>query len=88
MLAAAGAVREGNLCDISVSVHPSARGRGLGTRVTAALIRSVQEAGCVALYRVEQDNLPSVRLARHLGLQRGFTMEGALLRFPTEETQR
>jgi ribosomal protein S18 acetylase RimI-like enzyme len=85
MLAAAGAVLTGKMADLSVCVRPDCRGRGLGARVTSALIRKVQRAGCVALYRVQQDNLPSLRLAQRLGLLRGFNMEGALLEFPDED---
>lgn len=84
LLAAAGAVCQGRLADISVAVHPGARGQGLGARVCAALIRRVQEQKRLALYRVEWDNLPSVRLAKRLGLSTGFVMEGARLFFPEE----
>ena len=82
MAAAAGAVIVGKMADISVAVHPDFRAQGLGGRVTASLIRKIQDAGYTALYRVEKNNLPSVRLAQRLGLQRGFIMEGALLEFP------
>lgn len=81
MVAAAGAIIEGGLADISVLVHPKWRGHGLGARVTSALIRKVQDAGYIALYRAEINNFSSVRLARHLGLKRGFIMEGALIEF-------
>lgn len=85
MLAAAGAVRsEGGLADISLCVHPQVRGQGLGRRVLCALIRKIQVAGCVPLYRAEERNVPSVRLARCAGLQQAFTMEGALLVFPED----
>lgn len=85
MLAAAGAVRMGKIADISVAVHPECRGQGLGARVTAALIRKIQGAGCVALYRAQHNNLPSLRLAQGLGLRRGFLMEGVQLIFPQED---
>lgn len=84
LLAAAGAVCSGKIADISVAVHPAVRAKGLGTRVAAALIRKVQEQGYIALYRVEKVNLPSVRLARRLGLRPGFVMEGARILFPEE----
>lgn len=84
ILAAAGAVFDGRIADISVAVHPAVRAKGFGTRVTAALIRKVQQQGRIALYRVEKDNLPSVRLARHLGLRIGFVMEGARIFLPEE----
>lgn len=67
-----------------MAVHPAVRAKGLGTRVAAALIRKVQEQGYIALYRVEKVNLPSVRLARRLGLRPGFVMEGARILFPEE----
>lgn len=84
LLAAAGAVCSGKIADISVAVHPAVRAKGLGTRVAASLIRKVQEQGYIALYRVEKINLPSVRLARRLGLRPGFVMEGARILFPEE----
>lgn len=85
MLAAAGAVRsEGGLADISLCVHPENRGQGLGRRVLCALIRKIRDAGCIPLYRAEEDNAPSVRLARRAGLKQAFVMEGALLTFPED----
>ena len=85
MLAAAGAVRsEGNLADISLCVHPQARGQGLGRRVLCALLQKIQRAGCIPLYRAEEGNAPSVRLARRVGLAQCFSMEGALLTFPED----
>ncbi|MGN1250308.1 MAG: GNAT family N-acetyltransferase [Candidatus Spyradocola sp.] len=85
MLAAAGAVRsEGELSDISLCVHPEERGQGLGRRVLCALIRKIRDAGCVPLYRAEERNVPSVRLARRVNLTQVFTMEGALLAFPED----
>ena len=85
MLAAAGAVRsEGDLADISLCVHPENRGQGLGRRVLCALIRKIRDAGCIPLYRAEEGNAPSVRLARRAGLARAFVMEGALLAFPED----
>ena len=48
------------------------------------LAEQVQEQGYIALYRVEKVNLPSVRLARRLGLRPGFVMEGARILFPEE----
>lgn len=85
MLAAAGAVRsEGNLADISLCVHPQVRGQGLGRRVLCALLQKIQRAGCIPLYRAEEGNAPSVRLARRVGLKQGFSMEGALLTFPED----
>ena len=44
----------------------------------------LMEQGYIALYRVEKVNLPSVRLARRLGLRPGFVMEGARILFPEE----
>lgn len=82
MLAAAGALRLGKLADISLCVHPLWRGQGLGSRVLCALLRKIQRAGCIPLYRVEEGNAPSVRLARRVGLAQGYAMEGALLTFP------
>ena len=82
MLAAAGAVVEGGLADISVLVHPDARGRSLGARCVSALIRKIRKADLETLYRAEENNLPSMRLAEKIGLVRGFTMDGALLVFP------
>ena len=86
MIAAAGAVLESErFADISLCVHPKMRGRGLGKRVLCALIKRIQAAGCEPVYRVEDTNVPSVRLARRAGLAVGFTMDGALLSFLEEE---
>ena len=63
-------------------MHPDARGRGLGARCVSALIRKIRKAGLQTLYRAENHNLPSMRLAEKIGLVRGFTMDGALLVFP------
>ena len=82
MLAAAGAVGENGIADISVLVRPDARGRGLGAQTVSALIRKIRKAGLETLYRAENDNLPSMRLAEKIGLARGFVMDGALLVFP------
>ena len=82
MLAAAGAVAENGIADISVLVRPDARGRGLGAQTVSALIRKIRKAGLETLYRAENDNLPSMRLAEKIGLARGFVMDGALLVFP------
>lgn len=86
MIAAAGAVLESErFADISLCVHPKMRGRGLGMRVLKSLIHRIQKAGYEPLYRVEDTNIPSVKLARSAGLKAGFTMDGALLTFPEEE---
>lgn len=82
MLAAAGAVAENGIADISVLARPDARGRGLGAQTVSALIRKIRKAGLETLYRAENDNLPSMRLAEKIGLARGFVMDGALLVFP------
>ena len=86
MIAAAGAVLESEkFADISLCVHPKMRGRGLGLRVLKCLIHRIQKTGYEPLYRVEDTNVPSVRLAKSAGLKVGFTMDGALLTFPDEE---
>lgn len=83
MMAAAGAVLDGGrIADLSLCVHPDRRGCGLGRRAAAALIRKIQQAGCVPLYRTEEINDASVRLARSIGLRIGYTMEGTQLHFP------
>ena len=85
MIAAAGAVLESErFADISLCVHPKMRGRGLGLRVLKCLIHRIRKAGCEPLYRVEDTNIPSVKLAKAAGLKIGFTMDGALLTFPEE----
>ena len=63
---------------------PALRGQGLGRRVLCALLQKIQRAGCIPLYRAEEGNAPSVRLARRVGLKQGFSMEGALLTFPED----
>ena len=86
MIAAAGAVLESErFADISLCLHPKMRGRGLGLRVLKCLINRIQKAGYEPLYRVEDTNIPSVKLAKAAGLKVGFTMDGALLSFPEEE---
>ena len=85
MIAAAGAVLESDkFADISLCVHPKMRGKGLGLRVLRCLLHRIQQAGCEPVYRVEDTNIPSVKLAKAAGLAVGFEMDGALLTFPEE----
>ncbi len=77
IIGAAGAVYDGVLADVSVSVLPEYRGQGIAKRLVAALCKKVQEKGIVPVYRVEESNAPSVRVAQSLGLTLGFIMEGA-----------
>ena len=85
MIAAAGAVLESDrFADISLCVHPKMRGRGLGLRVLKCLLHRVQKAGYEPVYRVEDTNIASVKLAKRAGLAVGFEMDGALLTFPEE----
>jgi hypothetical protein len=44
------------------------RGRGLGASVTAAWARMIRESGRVPLYSTSWKNVPSLALARSLGL--------------------
>lgn len=86
MIAAAGAVLESErFADISLCVHPKMRGRGLGLRVLKCLVQRIQKAGYEPVYRVEDTNVPSVKLAKRAGLAIGFEMDGALLTFPEDE---
>ena len=77
IIGAAGAVFDGVLADISVCVHPDFRGRGIGRRLVSSLCRKIQAKGIVPVYRVEESNTSSVKLAQSLSLTLGFTMEGA-----------
>lgn len=77
IIGAAGAVYDGVLADISVCVHPDFRGKGLGKRLVAALCRKIREKGIVSVYRVEEHNVPSLKVAEDLRMTLGFTMEGA-----------
>lgn len=45
------------------------RGKGFASRVVRSALAELQRRGLVARYQVNEDNLPSIRLARSLGLR-------------------
>ncbi len=70
LLAAAGVNWQSSAwAEIFVQTDPAVRERGYGKSVVAALCRELQERKKDILFAVEEDNLPSVRLARGLGFE-------------------
>lgn len=57
------------LCDIGVLVHPDFRGRGLGRAAVSTLCDWCIENEKIPMYRVLEDNTPSVTIAEALGFQ-------------------
>ncbi|NDJ78297.1 MAG: GNAT family N-acetyltransferase [Chloroflexi bacterium] len=53
--------------EIYVHTDPSARHRGWGGNVAAAITQTVLDSGRIPIYLVENHNEPSRRLAEHLG---------------------
>ena len=70
------------IADISGIGAPPMRGDAPGAQTVSALIRKIRKVGLETLYRAENDNLPSMRLAEKNRLARGFVADGALLVFP------
>ncbi|MBN1681816.1 MAG: GNAT family N-acetyltransferase [Anaerolineae bacterium] len=53
--------------EIYVQTDTQARERGWGQSVTSSVVQAVLESGRIPLYLVENDNVPSRRLAENLG---------------------
>lgn len=62
-------VWEGELAQLSVLVHPTWRGRGLGRAVATAAVAGAVAEGLVPQWRVRTGLAASQRIARSLGLQ-------------------
>jgi predicted GNAT family acetyltransferase len=56
--------------DVSVDTAPGFRQLGLATIVAAAMIRGEQAQGRKAVWGADEDNGPSLRLARRLGFEK------------------
>lgn len=54
--------------EAGVETHPSFRGRGHAVRAVAGWARAVSEMARIPLYSTSWDNLPSLALAKRLGL--------------------
>jgi RimJ/RimL family protein N-acetyltransferase len=68
LLAAAGVNWQSSAwAEIFVQTDPAVRERGFGKSVCAALCRELLARKKEVLFAVEQDNLPSIRLAEGLG---------------------
>jgi RimJ/RimL family protein N-acetyltransferase len=52
-----------------VMTPPRHRGRGLASRVVRSALAELQRRSLVPRYQVNEDNVPSIRLARSVGLQ-------------------
>lgn len=52
-----------------VITPPQNRGKGFASRVVRSALAELRRCGRVARYQVNEDNLPSIRLARSLGLR-------------------
>jgi predicted GNAT family acetyltransferase len=70
LLAAAGVNwQSSKWAEIFVQTDPAVRERGYGKSVCAALCRDLLERKKDVLFAVEEDNLPSVRMAQGLGFE-------------------
>lgn len=57
-----------NLADITVCVKKSHRGLGFSKQIVSDLIRRILKEGLCPRYRVKEDNIPSIKIAKRLGL--------------------
>jgi RimJ/RimL family protein N-acetyltransferase len=57
-----------------VFTQPEARGQGLAARVVRTCIAKLQRHGLRSRYQVHEDNLASIAVAQHLGLEQVCTM--------------
>lgn len=57
-----------------VFTPPAFRGRGLAARVVRTALAEMADRGLVPRYQVHDDNLPSIRLAEAIGLERFLTI--------------
>jgi GNAT superfamily N-acetyltransferase len=59
--------RSGKFFDVSIDTLPDARQLGLATLVAAAMIRDERTRGREPVWGADEDNAPSLRLAKRLG---------------------
>jgi len=65
-------IRDTQIADITVLVRNSARGQGLSVPLVSCLIEKILPEGLVPKYRVEENNLPSIVIAKKLGFTPRF----------------
>ncbi|MGD0807998.1 MAG: GNAT family N-acetyltransferase, partial [Anaerolineales bacterium] len=92
LLAAAGVNWQSSVwAEIFVQTDPAVRERGYGKSVCAALCRDLLERKKDILFSLEEENLPSLRLAQGLGFEdtgeREIIFTGTVLISPAEESE-
>lgn len=76
-------IRDTQIADITVLVRNSARGQGLSTPLVSRLVELILTAGLVPKYRVQEDLLSSIAIAKKLG----FTPRFRVLTWATSDEE-
>lgn len=65
-------IRDTQIADITVLVRNGARGKGLSTPLVSRLVEKIFAEGLVPKYRVEENNVSSIAIAKKLGFTPRF----------------
>lgn len=68
-------IKETELCDVTMLVHPECRGRGLSTSVMSELVHQSLAEGFLPKYRVRKDHSSSIAVARRCGFIPRFHLQ-------------